>query len=306
MRIGQVIGNGAYHLRDLIGRGGMGEVYLADGPNGTRAAVKFIRASEYEEDAEMLKARFRREAKIASSLRSEHIAAVLYGGVTQTGELYIVFEYLEGESLAARIARESTIAMRELAWIIDGVLKGLEVAHTGGVVHRDIKPANIFLERSPPRAKILDFGIAKRAHSTTNSSASGALTALDATIGSVTYMAPEQIGGSAHVDARADLYAVALVAFHCLTGKLPFVSAFPLPVAKTRVDALSLQSVTGLTWPAETEAWMRKLLARDPAARSHDARSAREAWLQCCALEHPCVRMQVETSPDSRRTTKTE
>lgn len=302
MRTGQVIGKGRYRLRELIGRGGMGEVYLADGPNGTRAAVKFIRADESAEDPAMFEARFIREAKIARSLQCEQIPAVLYTGRTRSGELCIAFEYLEGESLAARLAREPALPMRVLAPIINDVLKALEVAHAAGVVHRDIKPGNIFLETGGERARVLDFGVAKRIASANGSSASSALTSVDATLGSMTYMAPEQIRGAANVDARADLYALGVVAFQSLTGRLPFVSAFPVAVSKARLDAMTLRQVTNVEWPQDTETWLSRLLAREPSARYADARSTREAWEQCRMASHPLVSEGRDTTAPDRST----
>lgn len=310
MRAGQVIGKGQFRLRRLIARGGMGEVYLADRPDGTQAAVKFIRSAEdaTDEDLAMLRARFQREAKIAKALVSEHIAKVLYAGRTQKDDLFIAFEYLDGESLAERLTRDSTIGMSDLAWIVSDVLDGLRVAHEADVVHRDIKPGNIFLETSPRRAKILDFGIAKRAHASDTSSATAALTEVGTAVGTSTFMAPEQLAGTAHVDARADLYALGVVAFKCLTGKLPFVGGRPPTARKRSLPALSLADVTGQAWPRETESFMRQCLERDPDDRFASAAAARDAWRACSALAHPSVRVRVSTNDtateDGRTTTE--
>jgi serine/threonine protein kinase len=243
-----------------------------------------------DEDLAMLKARFQREGKIAKGLASEHIAKVLYAGRTQSDELFIAFEYLEGETLAERLRREAAIDMPNLAWIVDDVLEGLGVAHEAGIVHRDIKPGNIFLERMPRRAKILDFGIAKQAPGANATTRSGALTALGVPIGTSTFMAPEQVTGAALVDARADIYSLGVVVFQCLTGKLPFAIGRSPIISKRQSDALSLADVTGVTWPMETERFLRRALERDPGERFPDATSARDAWLACRAVAHPSVR----------------
>ena len=265
----------------------MGEVYLAGAPRGKHAAVKFLRA-ELADDPEVV-ARFRREAKIASALRSPHVASVLDAGKTRGGELWIAFEYLEGESLAERLKREGALHITEVAWIGDHVLQGLWAAHAAGVVHRDIKPGNIFLvAATKPKArcaKILDFGVSKSgaAMGTTDD----ALTALDATLGSFSYMPPEQIGGSALVDARADLYSFGVVVFAAMSGSLPFAGSTSSEQVyfKRTSDPLTLADVTGETWPAAMETFVRRILARDAKKRFENAATAREAWARSSAAK---------------------
>jgi serine/threonine-protein kinase len=153
-------------------------------------------------------------------------------------------------------------------------------------VHRDIKPANLFLTSTDDaRTRILDFGVSKfRPLSTTTSQTP--LTTGSATLGSLNYMPPEQIGGAARVDARADLYALATVAFRALTGALPF-ALFAAPTqmrAKLNGPAPSLADVTAVPWPEPVENFFRRGLAREPDGRFDHAQAMLEAWV--AAMQH--------------------
>ncbi len=290
--VGCVIG-GHYKVVRLIGKGAMGEVYAAEGKGGEDVALKVLH-SKAAEDPDLV-TRFQREAEIAARIQSPYVAAVLGAGKDRNGRLWIAFERLHGEGVDARLKREQYLSFADVAPIVHDALLGLGVAHGAGVIHRDIKPANLFVEkraRTPAslaagepeeRTRILDFGVSKfRPRGKKESS----LTAFDATLGSFAYMAPEQVRASARVDARADLYALGVVAFRMLTGRLPFegTNALTLIALKLDRDPPTLQAMTGDTWPASLERTLARMMARDRERRFASTREALEAWQEVCGV----------------------
>jgi serine/threonine-protein kinase len=211
--------NSRFAVVRLLGRGGMGEVVEArDRVTGELVALKRLRQTS---TSPLRAQRLRREADAALLIASPFVPRLL--AVIDVGDdVVLAMERLEGETLSARL-RDRTRPMEwpEISAILHDLLRGLIDAHTAGVIHRDLKPANIMLvpeaRRPFPRAMILDFGICK-----VERHRGEALTEGGATLGTVAYMAPEQIRGSRDVDERADLYALALVAFECVAGQIPF------------------------------------------------------------------------------------
>lgn len=268
-----------FHIQGLLGRGGMGEVWRAlDLRNNQQVAIKVL--LEKAARKKDLVARFEREARITGKIQSPYICPLLDSGRANSGELYLVFELLEGESLSDRLRVDPQLGFDEAANYIDNILEGLLVAHTAGVVHRDLKPANIFLlQGETPRAVILDFGISKllpRGRSREEAS----LTSFDATLGSFAYMAPEQVRGAARADERADIYAVGAVAFRILTSRLPFEgeNATTLLMGKMGLDPPTLSQITGQQWPTSIEDFIARAIARDREVRYASASEALEAW----------------------------
>ncbi len=213
---------GKYQLRRLLGQGTMGAVY--EGVHldiGKRLAIKLIH-QEYCESPEVV-ARFRREARAASAVESDYIVQIYDFGRDDKLGLYMVIEYLEGEDLEARLARERWISERETAAIGIQIGRGLAKAHVAGVVHRDLKPANIFLtknEDGSAHVKLLDFGISKfEPERAPGSTIEPTLTAHGTTLGTPQYMSPEQIEGLGDVDARADVWAMAAVLYEMIAGE---------------------------------------------------------------------------------------
>jgi serine/threonine protein kinase len=292
--VGTVVG-GVYKVRRLIGTGGMGEVYAADSKGGERVALKVLH-DKAAQDPDLV-ARFQREAAIAAEIKSPYVAGILGAGKDRNGRLWIAFERLEGEGLDERVRREQYLSFGDVAPIVDDALQGLEAAHNAGVTHRDIKPANLFIEKrhltpkqaamgeSEERTRILDFGVSKM-HRRNGQKSEPSLTAFDATLGSFAYMAPEQVRGSARVDARADLYALGAVAFRALTGRLPFEgqNALTLIALKLDRDPPSLASTTSDEWPATIERFLSKMMARERDKRFTSAGEALEAWQKVCKV----------------------
>ncbi len=206
---------GSYRLGNLIGRGGMGEVYAATNVHDdSEAAIKLLHPSTLADPQAV--ARFLREAEVAARLESEHLCAVYEVGMT-AGEIpFIAMERLRGFDLAHHLRRTRRLSMAQTVSLLKQVAAGLAVAHLTGVVHRDIKPHNLFLSELDARFtwKLLDFGVSKIAGS------GGTLTA-GHVVGTPGYMSPEQARGE-DVDLRTDVYALATIAYRCLTGHPAF------------------------------------------------------------------------------------
>ena len=217
---GQIL-DGKYRIVRLIGEGGMGSVH--EGQNtfiSRRVAIKVLHAAAAGNEA-VLK-RFEREAQAAGRIGSDHILEVLDLGTLPDGDRYMVMEYLDGEELSKRIERMGIIPPRQLAHLIRQTLVGLRAAHAAEIVHRDLKPDNIFILREkagqPDFVKIIDFGISKFNALTGDMS----MTTTGAVMGTPFYMSPEQAKGAAGVDARTDLYAIGVIMYEALTGRVPF------------------------------------------------------------------------------------
>src|SRR6185295_9258293 len=292
---GSIIG-GIYKIRRLIGQGGMGEVYAAEARGGEKVALKILH-ERAAQDPDLV-ARFNREADIAKKIESPFVAAILGAGKERDGRLWIAFERLVGEGLDERLRREQYLTFAEVAPIVEDALQGLNAAHSAHVVHRDIKPANLFIEKRKltpeeigageheERTRILDFGVSKMKSNAARQRSEPSLTAFDATLGSFAYMAPEQVRGSARVDARADLYALGAVAFRALTGRLPFEgsNALTLIALKLDRDPPTLAQTTGDTWPAAIERFLSKIMAREREKRFGSAADALEGWRKVCRV----------------------
>ncbi len=284
---------GIYKMRRLIGSGGMGEVYAAEGKSGEKVAIKVLH-DKAAQDKDLV-ARFHREAAIAAQVTSPHIAGILGAGKDRDGRLWIAFELLSGEGLDERLRREQYLSFAEVAPVVDDALQGLAAAHKADVVHRDIKPANLFIEKrrlsareiaadeSEERTRILDFGVSK-IRSPKGQRSEPSLTAFDATLGSFAYMAPEQVRGSARVDERADLYALGAVAFRALSGRLPFEGQNALTLIALKLDREppTLSSTTGDEWPASIERFLARMMARDREKRFASAEEALATWRRVC------------------------
>lgn len=211
---------GRYRLGERLGGGAIGDVFVAEHVvTGRRFAVKLLN-DRHRERPDAVE-RFRREAVAAGRIEHPHIVAVIDFGHDAGGPPYLVMELLQGESLDATLSRERRLAWSRVRAIGLQIADALRAAHAGGVVHRDLKPANCLRTRSgadEDSIKIVDFGLAKlrsidaELHSLTDT---GAL------LGTLRYMAPEQAADSAHVDARADLYSLAVMLFRMFTGQLP-------------------------------------------------------------------------------------
>jgi serine/threonine-protein kinase len=235
-RLGQQVSRerelGSYRLGELLGRGGMGEVYLATHRMLARpAAIKLIRpevlASADDSLAHTATARFRREAEAAARLRSPHTVELYDFGVTEEGRLYLVMELLEGKNLDLLVREQGPLPPARVVNILRQVCDSLEEAHTYGLIHRDITPANIHIGQlglQDDFVKVLDFGLVRSVAGPSEESLTGATGMAP---GTPAYMAPE-MAHDRTVDGRADLYSLGCVAYYLLTGHLVFEGETPL------------------------------------------------------------------------------
>jgi serine/threonine-protein kinase len=256
-----------FRLVRPLGQGGMGSVWLAQHTGlDTPCAVKFIH--EHAARSPDIVARFEREAKAAAQLRSPHVVQILDHGVWQ-GAPYIAMELLEGEDLGQRLQRVGALSPRDTLAVAVQVGRALSKAHAAGLIHRDLKPANVFLVRDEEReiAKVLDFGVAKVQETGVDGN-----TKTGAILGTPYYMSPEQARGSKTIDQRSDLWALAVVVYQCLTGRLPFVGeALGDLFVKIIVEPLPVPSQVASVPPA-FDGWWARAASRDPAQRFQTAR----------------------------------
>jgi serine/threonine-protein kinase len=264
-----------FRLERPLGQGGMGSVWLAQQTAlDVPCAVKFIHAEAAASPE--IRARFEREAKSAAQLRSPNVVQILDHGIWE-GAPYIAMELLEGEDLAARLRSRGRLDPRETASIASQVARALARAHASGLVHRDLKPANIFLVRDDDReiAKVLDFGVAKSANMALG--VGDGMTKTGALLGTPFYMSPEQAQGTRVVDHRSDLWALGVVVYQCITGRLPFHSeALGDLFMKIIVNPLPVPSHVAPV-PPGFDAWWARAMARDPDQRFQSAKELADA-----------------------------
>jgi eukaryotic-like serine/threonine-protein kinase len=239
---------GKYRLTRLIGSGGMGAVWAAvNEPLGSEVALKFLlgRTHGNREHAQ----RFAAEAKMAAAIKHRFVVDIFDFGSTDDGTPYMVLELLEGQELAHRLRRGPALTVKELVRLIAQCLSGLEAIHRAGIVHRDLKPENVFVisDSDGMFPKLLDFGVALSADAEAQEPNSDLrrLTKAGVTLGTPTYMSPEQLRARRDLDGRADLFAMGVILFEALIGTPPFAddNAADLMVKITtrgiaRLDAL--------------------------------------------------------------------
>jgi predicted Ser/Thr protein kinase len=250
----------------LLGRGGMGAVYLAHETGLDReVAIKVLPPERASTEAD--RERFRREARTAARLSHPNIVPLhAFGEHEDTA--YYVMGYVRGESLATRLRREGPLPEDEARRILVAVADALQYAHTQGVVHRDVKPDNVLLEEGTGRPLLTDFGIARAEHP------GGTLTVTGAIVGTPDFMSPEQAAGRPEVGPASDVYSLGVTAYALLSGRLPFEVATPGEALARRLveDPTPLRSAVPQL-PEPTAAAVMRCLARDPARRWPDAAS---------------------------------
>jgi serine/threonine-protein kinase len=249
---------GSYRIESLLGRGGMGSVYLATHERlGRKVALKVIApALALDED---FRARFLRESQLAASLDHPNVIPI-YDADEIDGVLYLAMRYVNGPSLRELIRERGSLSRDETGRIVEQIGGALDEAHGAGLVHRDIKPANILLSQRRDHAYLCDFGLAKR-------TTSRELTQTGSFLGSVDYCAPEQIQGGP-VDGRADVYSLGCVAFHCLAGHAPYLRDTEFAVLQAHLlDPPPVLSGVRADVPIAWDGVVARALAKNPADR---------------------------------------
>jgi serine/threonine protein kinase len=266
---------GRYRLERLLGKGGMGAVYEARMPSGERVAVKVIgEAGAHGAEAQ---ARFVREVSAVRAITSPHVVKVLEAGTDpRYGVPYLVMELLTGRDLETHVREAGPLDPAALAQLFVQVSEGLAAAHALGIIHRDLKPANIFLHELPDgtvTARLCDFGVAKQQSGGESDVTSSDLTRTGGMLGSPAYMSPEQTRNAKGVDARSDLWSLAISLHQALTGKKPWSDC-------TTVGDLIVAICTRPVVPVDELApWVdhrlaaivMRSLSREPADRHPDA-----------------------------------
>jgi len=255
-------------LLEPLSAGGMADVWIAeDSERNARVAVKFIARELAVEPG--IAARFRREAEAAGQLKSEHVVRQYAYDTTAKGTPYIVMELLSGEDLYARLVRSRKLSPDETRRIVREIADALAAAHKRGVIHRDIKPENIFLcarEGAKPSVKVLDFGLAKIR-------GQAGLTKTGTVVGTPHYMSPEQMVGAKDADHGVDIWALGVLTFQMLTGRLPFEASSTAALALALANApLPMPSEVNPELPTAIDAWFERACARDRTLRFASAR----------------------------------
>ncbi|MBB5914835.1 serine/threonine-protein kinase [Nocardia transvalensis] len=288
---------GRYRLDRLIGRGSVGEVWLArDTAADREVALKILTITAGEDPG--YRQRFEREARVGASLRNPHIVPIHDFG-EQDGRLFLDMAYVPGTDLSVRL-RTGPIGVPEAVDIVSQIAEALDAAHAAGLVHRDVKPANIIVH-SGGFAYLIDFGIARSPNQTT-------ITATGFTIGTLAYMAPERFTGDA--EPRSDIYSLACVLFECLTAQRPFGDTDPVQALHAHLSTDPPRPSSGNSAiPAALDAVIARGMAKKPEDRYSSAGELAAAARAAVGMPHPVPRtppLPEQSTPGESPWTKTD
>ncbi|MEU7874130.1 protein kinase [Dactylosporangium sp. NPDC049140] len=286
---GDVLGD-RYRLDEFVASGGMGQVFRAtDKTLGRTVAVKVLLPGHVSN--EEFGRRFRSEARIMASFGHPGVVGVYDYGETPEGTLFLVMAFVDGRPLGERINAEGTLSVGETLGIVAQAADALHAAHEVGIIHRDVKPNNLLVGANGA-VTLVDFGVARSAAVTS-------VTKVSAVIGTALYMSPEQASGKP-ISPSADIYALGVVAYHCLTGAPPFTGNSPLEIAIKHLQ--DEPPPLPETLPAATRALIERAMSKDPqdryptaAAMASAARAARDATSEDPALV-PAMRTSAPTT----------
>lgn len=255
-----------YEIESLLGRGGMGVVYRARQVRLGRSVALKVLAPEYAQD-ETFRARFMQESEMAAAIDHPNVISV-YDADEREGVLYLAMRYVDGIDLSKLLQRDGALEPERVYRILSQLGGALGAAHAAGLIHRDIKPANVLIvekDTGTDQVYLTDFGLTK------HTSSGGGLTATGAFVGTIDYVAPEQIEGKG-VDARTDIYALGCLAYECVTGKVPFVKDSDVAVMYAHMmDPRPKATESAPHLSPAVDATLEKAMAVDPAARHQSA-----------------------------------
>ena len=259
---------GLYGIEREIGRGGMGVVYLATDEQLERPVAVKTLPPHLAADPRV-RSRFLREARTAGALSHPNIVPI-YAAAERDGVVYFAMRYINGESLADRIVRNTTLPPGEVVSVLRQLASALGYAHANGVVHRDIKAENVLLDSETGRAMLTDFGIARLTEVQP-------LTATGTVLGTVQYMSPEQVSGE-ELDGRSDLYSLGILAFYALSGRFPFERPTASAIVVAHVTTMPAKVCSVSTdVPPELGDIVDRLLSKQPADRYANGQALRDA-----------------------------
>jgi eukaryotic-like serine/threonine-protein kinase len=264
LEAGQMLA-GRYRVQRLLGKGGMGAVYLADDEVLHELVALKVISSAFASDEAAMIARFRREATSARKVSSPQVIRIHDLGEARPGLLYLSMEYFAGRTLTDLIAQRGIVPLKDVEDILQQICVGLEAAHEAGVIHRDLKPSNVLIgERGA--VKLIDFGLA-------TTLVGDNLTATGAVLGTPHYMAPEQVRGKP-VDARSDIYSLGALAYHLVTGRPPFAGENAIAIGFAHIsETPESPRVLRKDCPPKLEAAIMAALAKNPADRPASAKA---------------------------------
>jgi len=300
--VGRIFGN-QFRLESLLGRGGMGEVYLAEQLElGRRVVLKLLLNSQQWSSPE-LEERFRREARVLAQLNHPNIVQLYSFGRSDDGISYLAMEYIEGRTLTTMINERGALPELLVLSMLDQICSALVEAHRHGIVHRDLKPDNVMtMERygQPAFVKVLDFGIAKLIHTQ-----DPRLTRSGAILGTPQYIAPEQLREQP-VDERTDIYALGLIGYELLTGEVPFAGDNTMDLMMRVLNDEAIppsRKPHGAHVSAATEALIVRCLAKEREQRFQTSLELREALAAIprgtgASSEHPVIAAPVTSEPE--------
>ncbi|HEX7701146.1 MAG TPA: serine/threonine-protein kinase [Kofleriaceae bacterium] len=264
LEAGQMLA-GRYRVQRLLGKGGMGAVYLADDEVLHELVALKVISSAFASDEAAMIARFRREASSARKVSSPQVIRIHDLGEARPGLLYLSMEYFAGRTLTDLIAQRGIVPLKDVEDILQQICVGLEAAHEAGVIHRDLKPSNVLIgERGA--VKLIDFGLA-------TTLVGDNLTATGAVLGTPHYMAPEQVRGKP-VDARSDIYSLGALAYHLVTGRPPFAGENAIAIGFAHIsETPESPRVLRKDCPPKLDAAIMAALAKNPADRPASAKA---------------------------------
>lgn len=304
---------GRYLLEKRLGRGAMGQVYLARDQNfGSmrKVAVKTVRpdilSDEQMQEGEAI-ARFEREARTAASIQHPNVVGVSDFGKSADGVFFLVMEFVQGETLHHLLRREGTLSPQRALTLLRQVAAGVEAAHDEGILHRDLKPANIFIMQNRKKSgsvnandgfvKVGDFGLAKIVNQATAEIDSVSGPASRGIIGTPEFMAPEQMQPNAQLDARADVYALGTIAYQMLVGRPPFSGELTQLIMQKLMNTPQPPSAVRSDISPAVERAVMHALERDPIARPATVAE----WLE--EFEQAVDEISDRNEPDDSRVT---